>query len=1031
MKRLATIALCLLLILATGTVLFSCKGNSDPNRPQNGVDFVLDAGEGAYTIVRSDAGSTVVTSNVRTLRKAIESLYGFSPASETDAETAALSEQEITARKEILVGETNRPESARALASLKDNEYTIRVDGNKLVIVGKTNDLTVTALRYFLTDVLGTKSTVSADFIHTAQAAGQSGWGTERPCIVTPQYENEDIIVANVIATDDYGADPTGYVDSSDAIQKALNACSKLGGGVVYLPVGRYLVTKTITIPQSVVLHGDWQDPDVKSDDPGYGTVIIARPTALTEREKKDLTSNPLFDVRQTAGVIGLTVYYPDQNPTDAVPYGFTFLATEFSTITLRNITMINSYRGISVRIDHEFTQLENIRMCALETGVTMTKTYDVGNVTGIHISPSYWTEANGNYRCTSPEDAELQCFTRTIGMTLGQLDDETISDIKIDGCHTGILFESETTTCFWGLLYDVNISSCYYGIRATGLNRDAGAVIAFGRVEGLVAAIDNKAPEGALKLCGVETIGEVTGRTLVDDVSDISAYTLRKGTYKKPASHLYVVPLEDYKDQRKDAAPVIQKVLDSAAATGGVVYIPAGHYHLKSPLTVPAGVQLTGAMPIMTRDDSSISAGTVLLSYVNDGALITLGENAGVRGVRIWYPYYDARTAYDTVAKNPNILESCVAIKGTGSGVYVLDSLIASGFTAVDFSDCDNHLIDHLYGCCYYTQAIVGGENGVVQYCMQGRQIIGRCGLVVNYFDPFGMNSEDTWRNQSTAQDLLGNGLLRTYSSMYQVRDAKNQYFNHCFMFSPDHFATISGSSVYMTNVSTDFMHGAQFVVRDNSTLTVVNALRSCGASIRCDDSSTADIYNRIAISNYLEGPYHSSASDPTSPWEKEWTKTITISDCDSTKGVSGVSLTTQDSEHKQGTGAWKATYSGAGATVDVVNAKFSAVDISDCYENGYLHISLYVNDYRWLKWGGQISLYSESGERIYWSLPAHLLQDGWNELYLPFYVGIVVGGDGEFNPEKVTSFRINCKYGNFSDKQTVFFIDDIYACK
>ena len=39
-----------------------------------------------------------------------------------------------------------------------------------------------------------------------------------------------------------YGADPTGSVDSTDAIQNAIDAAETMGGGVVFLPAGTYLV---------------------------------------------------------------------------------------------------------------------------------------------------------------------------------------------------------------------------------------------------------------------------------------------------------------------------------------------------------------------------------------------------------------------------------------------------------------------------------------------------------------------------------------------------------------------------------------------------------------------------------------------------------------------------------------------------------------------------------------------------------------------------------------------------------------------
>src|SRR5690606_1613073 len=40
-----------------------------------------------------------------------------------------------------------------------------------------------------------------------------------------------------------YGADPTGAVDSTVAIQNAINAAAAAGGGIVWLPAGTYRIS--------------------------------------------------------------------------------------------------------------------------------------------------------------------------------------------------------------------------------------------------------------------------------------------------------------------------------------------------------------------------------------------------------------------------------------------------------------------------------------------------------------------------------------------------------------------------------------------------------------------------------------------------------------------------------------------------------------------------------------------------------------------------------------------------------------------
>lgn len=69
-------------------------------------------------------------------------------------------------------------------------------------------------------------------------------------------------IRGTVNAVLDYGADPTGGADSTTAIQTALLSFGTLGGwsqgqgGVVFLPAGQYLISKTLIIPSGVTLKG-------------------------------------------------------------------------------------------------------------------------------------------------------------------------------------------------------------------------------------------------------------------------------------------------------------------------------------------------------------------------------------------------------------------------------------------------------------------------------------------------------------------------------------------------------------------------------------------------------------------------------------------------------------------------------------------------------------------------------------------------------------------------------------------------------
>jgi len=59
------------------------------------------------------------------------------------------SEDDIT-EYEILIGNTNRPETAEALADLGENDWICAVYGGKIVMVGCTDCYTIRAVNYFL-----------------------------------------------------------------------------------------------------------------------------------------------------------------------------------------------------------------------------------------------------------------------------------------------------------------------------------------------------------------------------------------------------------------------------------------------------------------------------------------------------------------------------------------------------------------------------------------------------------------------------------------------------------------------------------------------------------------------------------------------------------------------------------------------------------------------------------------------------------------------------------------------------------------
>ena len=89
---------------------------------------------------------------------------------------------------EILVGNTNREESATFLSNLKWDEYGYGIVGDKLVIAGKNEDGTLKALRAFLAHIKGN--------------TGEVFFTNQNQLLVQKQYPYQSITINGIAATD-------------------------------------------------------------------------------------------------------------------------------------------------------------------------------------------------------------------------------------------------------------------------------------------------------------------------------------------------------------------------------------------------------------------------------------------------------------------------------------------------------------------------------------------------------------------------------------------------------------------------------------------------------------------------------------------------------------------------------------------------------------------------------------------------------------------------------------------------------------
>lgn len=103
----------------------------------------------------------------------------------------------------------------------------------------------------------------------------------------------------------DYGAEKgANKADNTEAIQKAMDDAAANGGGVVYIPAGKWKVEGTLRIPSGVELRGAM---DNSATPHGEGTILESY------HGKGDFSAEAFISLEANAGLRGITINYPEQ----------------------------------------------------------------------------------------------------------------------------------------------------------------------------------------------------------------------------------------------------------------------------------------------------------------------------------------------------------------------------------------------------------------------------------------------------------------------------------------------------------------------------------------------------------------------------------------------------------------------------------------------------------------------------------------------------------------------------------------------
>ena len=169
--------------------------STEPPKPEASIDLV-SGGVTAYTVVRSSIASSKATNISVKLKNAIEEISDGVRIKE-DYLLGNAKPDEF----EILLGNTNREESAEVLAKIKYHDFKIELIGSKIVIAAHNDDSLADAVDYFIENILNLCANGELKFSTTQEYKYDHSYPAENLTIGGVHISEYNIVVAKIPET--------------------------------------------------------------------------------------------------------------------------------------------------------------------------------------------------------------------------------------------------------------------------------------------------------------------------------------------------------------------------------------------------------------------------------------------------------------------------------------------------------------------------------------------------------------------------------------------------------------------------------------------------------------------------------------------------------------------------------------------------------------------------------------------------------------------------------------------------------------
>lgn len=278
---------------------------------------------------------------------------------------------------------------------------------------------------------------------------------TEGKATLVSTYKENRYVAAQYFVTN-YGAKGDGRADDTTAIQQAIDKAAENGGGTVYIPKGRYKITRQITIWDNVTLLGFFTPPTMKGSAAEEGTILVCE-------ENSNTLANPMMVLRDNAAISDLTIWYEGQQYNDIKEYPYTIQQTAGETASVTNVALLNSWNGIMFDSNNgKRLTVENVYITAFGTGFNIRQSSDRVILRNINLSPIYWinsslTEQKKDFSYTYITNVMTE---NLCAVKIGLVSDASIYGVNVDTAKSGIEFSIPTSINGSAVISKTNVSN-------------------------------------------------------------------------------------------------------------------------------------------------------------------------------------------------------------------------------------------------------------------------------------------------------------------------------------------------------------------------------------------------------------------------------------------------------------------------------------------------------------------------------------------------------------------------------------------